>query len=176
MRKLIYITFISLLIISCNDRKVSIDKSTIKELSKGDFKIPSRYGYLLLFINSGDSIGCTNVNVLHGIYMQNYLTSYNDFEVFLSDALNQKITFRHSILKKSNVNVFAVNITTKSEYEQHSISDFLKLYCIEKGENKFVVKKQYQNTDQLFTILYYFFINNYKVSEDDHIGEFIVSK
>jgi hypothetical protein len=165
-----------LLIIACNDKKASIDKSTINELSKGDFKIPSRYGYLLLFINSGDSIGCTNVNVLHGIYMHNYSTSYRAFEAFLSDALNQKISFHYDMLKNSNVKVFPVNTTTKSEYEQSNLSDFLKLYCIKKGENRFIVKKQYQNTDQLFTILYYFFINNYKVNQDDYIGEFIVSK
>lgn len=176
MKKLIYITFISLLVIACNDKKTNIDNSTIKQLSKGDFKIPSRYGYLLLFINSGDSIGCTNINVLHGIYIQNYSSSYNDFEAFLSDALNQKITFRHDTLKNSSVNVFAVNTATKSKYEKDGISGFLKLYCVEKGKNKFIVKKQYQATDQLFTILYYFFLNNYKVTKDDYIGEFIVSK
>lgn len=175
MKKLFYTAFI-LLVVACADNKGSIDKNTIKKLSMGDFKIPSRYGNLLLFINSGDSIGCTNINVLHGIYIQSYLLSYNNFEEFLSDALNQKITFSSDILKNYSVNLFAVNTITKNYYEYSSISNFLKLYCVRKSIDKFIVKKQYQNSDQLFTILYYFFINNYTVNEDDYIGEFIVYK
>jgi hypothetical protein len=175
MKKMIHIGLIFLLFVSCNNRRTSIDKNTIQELSEGDFKSPSQYGYLLLFVHSIDSVGYTNINILHHIYVRKYSADYNNFNSFLSDALNQEILFPDEVLRNSNVKLFSINGFIKREYNQHGISNFFNLYCIKK-KNEFIIKKQYQNSNMLYTILFYFFINNYRISSDDYIGQFSVSK
>jgi len=117
MKKMIHIGLIFLLFVSCNNRRTSIDKNTIQELSEGDFKSPSQYGYLLLFVHSIDSVGYTNINILHHIYVRKYSADYNNFNSFLSDALNQEILFppisltyivlkrKMSLLLKSNTKI-----------------------------------------------------------------------
>lgn len=174
MKKLFFIFYITLIIIGCKDNEAFIDKTTIKQLSKGNFQIPSQYGFLLLFIKLDDCIGYTNVNVLRSIYSQIYQNSYDKFEIFLEDALNQKIIFRHADLNTFNVSAFALNDTIKMKYELRNINEFSKSYCVSKNKNTLVVKKQYQTGNQLPTILYYFFLNNYKITEDDYIGEFLI--
>lgn len=169
---LIIISFIA---VSCNSASVDIDKGFIKELAKGDFKIPSIKGFFLLFISVNESEkGCTNVNVLHEVFLKHYSETYQSFEAFLSDALNHKIEFSEKDLGKGTP-FFKLNDIITKEYNQSDISEFIKIYFDELDDERFAVKKKYNNDEYLYSILYYCFINSYHITLDDYEGNYFIT-
>ncbi|RYF23508.1 MAG: hypothetical protein EOO42_07100 [Flavobacteriales bacterium] len=174
--KNIFAVIILLIVLSCNSSKVGIDKQFIEELAKDDFELPSRNGFLLLFISveKNEKIG-TNVNVLHSLFLQDYSKRYNSFKLFLNDALNQKITFSKEQFFQKNETSFKLSEKITSDYLSLGIQSFVNQYC-EKSNKRSFVKSKYHNDKDLYSILYYCFINNYKVSLDDYSGDAFVEK
>lgn len=163
--------------ISCNNRaELGISEKTIDQLSKGEFKIPSINGFDMLFIAiQQKNIAVTNVDVLHNIYSKYYFDRYSDFRSFLSDALNQNLDFSEQDLKRWGVDEFELSVNVQNSYNQMSLSKFIIKY-FDKSEykNKLVIKRKYQ--DDTLSILYYCFINDYKASLNDYLGEYYITK
>lgn len=93
MKKILGFLILSI-IISCSGFSVKMNDSVTTELAKGDFNIPSRCGFLDLFVSfKQKEKGATDVNSLHQVFTDRYSGDYADFKSFLSDALNQKLIF-----------------------------------------------------------------------------------
>lgn len=175
MKKII-LSIVLLVIASCNTSEININEKIIKQLSEGDFKIPSAHGFALLFVSSKkNEKGHTNVNVLHEIFLKYYATKYSDFKSFLSDVLNQKRSFSQERLDEWGVGRFELNNGVEDKYNQLSMSGFIKEYFdLADDKSKFVVKSKY--SEEVYSILYYCFINNYKITLDDFRGKYFISK
>lgn len=164
-------------VISCNNSNEHIDKKIVKELARGDFETPSINGFFMLFVagNKGDK-GCTNVNVLHHVFLKRYSKVYPDFELFLSDALNQKLKFS-DINFGGGIDFFKIDSTICKKYNESDLDDFINVHFDKSHKtNKLSIKQAYINEKQLFSILYYCFINNYQVTSDDYIGGYYIGK
>lgn len=171
--KRVLLIIISFIAISCNRSNVNINKEIIEELAKGDFEIPSVNGFLLLFISTDKGeIGCTNVDVLHEVFLRYYTESYKSFETFLSDALNQKIIFSQQELG-SGTAFFSLSYVVAQRYTKSELPDFINLYFQKIADGEYSVKKKYIN-EYLYSILYYCFINNYQVALDDFEGKYFI--
>ncbi|WP_448105210.1 hypothetical protein [Pedobacter panaciterrae] len=166
--------FILLLIISCSGSSVKMNDSVITKLAEGDFNIPSRHGFLDLFVSfKQKEKGATDVNSLHQVFTARYSGDYAEFKSFLSDALNQKLIFNKNDFNKKSIVVFALDDRLEKEFQSNQTEKLLIKYCNDKGNGKFSVKKEY--LDRLHSLLYCFFIDNYQITADDLIGEYMVS-
>jgi len=120
-------------------------------------------------------IGSTNVNLLHTMYVNDYSKSYNQFEEFVFDALNQKIIFPETLFVKRNGVAFFQNSNIAKEYNDFGLQYLLKKYC-ESTSKEIYVKTEFSNSDALLTLLYYFFLNDYQITNDDYIGRYYLEK
>lgn len=172
-----------LILLSCNNSNHDIDKSPeyidkifLKKLSHYSPSIPSYYTFNCLFITfDNNGKGIVNVDILYEIYKKKYFKTYQSFEVFLSDALNQKIKFINWDFSKLEVIYFSLHNDITKNYDSVFFPDFIEKFC-DKKQNGFTVKKEYSNKENLYSILYYCFINNYKVTFDDYIGRYYLIK
>ncbi|NEW84804.1 MAG: hypothetical protein GZ094_20885 [Mariniphaga sp.] len=172
--KNIIIILLLFTVVSCNNKWYFKEK-TIKELSsKGDPEIPSVYGYLSMFVLvDSNQIAKTSINLLWTMYKFEYAKTYNKFEDFLYSALNQKLIFKKGYIEKRNGSVFRLNEKIKLEYKKSGISYFVNHYSKKYGEKLEIIRSSL-SANELRTIQYYFFINNYKIMEDDLLGTYYV--
>ncbi len=116
-------------------------------------------------------MGCTNVNVLHEVFLRYYSETYKSFEAFLSDALNQKILFSQKELGRGTPS-FRLNDAVTNKYRKSKMGDFVTAYLTRIADDKFIVKNEYINDEYLYSILYYCFINSYEITLDDYKGKY----
>jgi hypothetical protein len=168
MKKII-ILLLLFSIVSCN-KKLYFKEETIKELSKGDFEIPSVYGYLPMFVLvDSNQEAKTSIDLLYTIYKFEYSKTYKNFEYFVFEALNQRIVFEKDYIEKRNGYVFRLNEKIKFEYEKSGITYFINHYT-KKDDDMLIIIKSSLSDDELITIQYFFFLNNYEILEDDYTG------
>jgi hypothetical protein len=161
-------------VVSCNNKQYFKDK-TIKELSsRGDSEIPSVYGYLSIFVLvDSNQVAKTSMEDLWTMYKFDYVGIYNKFEVFVFEALNQKLIFKKGYIEKKNGDVFSLTQKIKLEYEKSGISYLVDHYSKNNGKELEIIRSSLSSND-LRTIQYYFFINNYMVMRDDYLGTYYV--
>lgn len=178
MKKLLYLIVGSILIFSCHDSKIKIKDSTLAMLSEGDFVLPSKHGSFNLFFRSENGeVGCTYVDVLHYIFITYYSKSYKNFNLFLAEVLNQKIKISKEKFNRRQVFYFTLDNSTKKDYDTLSFDVFFAKYCQKSrySADEYYLVRKYRKSDNIFTIMYFLFINNYWISSDDLIGDFIIS-
>jgi hypothetical protein len=172
-----FLLFLILLvgIIGCDNRKVRISEKTIKKLAAYNVNLPSPDIALILFVKSSDGGLCSlNINTLHNIYVQTYLKDNGGFEQFVSNALNQRLSIDSAILRKHGVFEFTIDKEVKDNYDNLAIAQFQGKYCGEISNNHFEIKVDYTHKEKLYSILYFFFINNYQVLFNDYVGKYII--
>ena len=161
-----------------NGQKIHIKDQMIKELSSFNFSLPGPDIALFLFVKSSNNYRCClNIIALHKIYIQAYSKSEMDFNAFLSNTLNETILIDTEILKKKGAFEFRIDQKVMHDYDNSSLSKFESKYCDVENKKRFAVKRQYKkNVKELYSIMYYFFINNYKALADDYVGEYVLVK
>ena len=92
----------------------------------------------------------------------------------MSDALNQKISFDENFFLNLNENFFfKINESIRLDYRRMNLIDFINKY-FKKDNNIYIFKNEYRNDKYLFSVLYYCFINNYKVLSEDIDGKYFI--
>jgi hypothetical protein len=165
------ILLIALLIIcfSCEKKPNEFNKKLIEKISKENSALPSRYNSIILFIKSKENkVAKTNVQELKGLHKFEY--NKMKFSDFLSDALNQKIS-----IDCQGVNFFGLNKEVVHLYKNNDFNTFLSFYS-EKviGSNRLIFKNKVEE-NQINTVFYFLFLNNYLVSFDDISGMYFIT-
>ena len=107
---------------------------------------------------------------LQEIYREDY--SSMDYKQFIYKALNQELI----INTKDKGETFSLDKDVTDNYMHNNFPDFLKLYCEESQRNNKLWLKTNLEEHQLFSIFYYFFINNHLTAFDDYFGNYYLSK
>lgn len=155
---------------SCNDKKsFKFNEKLIDKISNENLELPSSSNSIILFCRCKENrIALTYVQELRGVYKYKY--NKMKFSEFLSDALNQKIDISY----KNKIECFEVNANVKNIYENNNFEEFINLYCDKSNKKEYRVKKNISD-NELKTVLYYFFINNYLATFDDYAGYYFIS-
>lgn len=157
---------------SCiNTEKVDFDKKLISKMSNEDISsgLPSRYGSISLFAKCGDNkIALTSIKELRTIHSLKY--NNIEFSDFLSKALNQKLNISY------NDKIVCLNLDKHIDtyYKKNDFQKFLNSYTERINTN--LILKSSLTEEEINTISYYLFINNYLVSHDDYIGKYYIRK
>lgn len=169
-----YLTFTlivcNLFFISCNNRKAfEFNEKLINKISNENLELPSSSNSIILFCRCKEKkIALTYVQELRGIYKYKY--NKMKFYEFLSDALNQKIDINY----EDKIECFDININVKNIYESSNFKEYINLYCDKYDGETYRLKKSISN-DELKTVLYYFFMNNYLTTFDDYAGYYFLN-
>ncbi|WP_293309443.1 hypothetical protein [Pedobacter sp. UBA5917] len=174
MRKILWCMLLTIAI-SCTTPGVKINESIITELAKHDFKIPSVHGFALIFICCKENYKAfTNINVLHKIFIKHYSEKYPDFRSFLSEVLNQSINFSEKDLDNWQIGHFKLDTNVQETYAKLAMPDFIARY-FDSTEDKKVLAVKTEYHKDAYSILYYCFINNYKITLNDYQGKYFIS-
>jgi hypothetical protein len=168
-------TLFLILLLGCNNQNVRIKQATIKKLAAYNANLPSPDIALFLFVKSSDGNLCSlNINTLHVIYVQSYLKDNIGFEQFVSNALNQRLSIDSAVLRKHGVLEFTMDKEINDDYHNLPLAQFQRKYCGKIANNRFEITVDYTHKEKLYSILYFFFINNYKVLFNDGVGKYII--
>lgn len=178
MKKILYI-IILLLIISCNKKQDMMKEEYIYKLSNGNYRNPSKYGGVSLYILSDEGdIVQTNSDHLNYVYVNHYLKIYKTYKEFLINVLNNN----NKIPKKEFGNIsfksFKIDNEIKKKYQNQSFNNFINEFTVNLNfsKDKFELKSENKSYQEIMTISYYFYINGYQVQVNDYHAKYIVVK
>lgn len=172
MKNIIFV-FLLLIMCSCNNREYFNNK-IVDELAEIDSLIPSPYGNLIVFVQvENEQIGKLTLNILLGIHRSFYSDSYKSLNGFLHRALNQNIEFKPDIVEQRNGTVFLLNKSISNNYKMNGIDYLINQFCV-KHDDLYEIEAKSLNQDELFSIMYYFFLNNFSIIEDEYSGTYFV--
>ncbi|BEH00445.1 hypothetical protein [Bacteroides sedimenti] len=167
MKSINFITLLCcalLIMCSCNKNKISIDEHFIKLVSRDIW--PSKFERYPFYCKGENGkileVRSRDLRMLYddGSFDFDYLS-------FLKKVLNQKMELQ----SQGKVESFYLDKYLEKAYRNIDFKDFMRIYCIDEGENRFRLKKGF-TYNQKRTIFYFLFINNYLSCFDDYAGVF----
>ncbi|MGU3377165.1 hypothetical protein [Chryseobacterium sp. M5A1_1a] len=177
----IVLLFFVFILNSCSKSKIHINDTLIKEISsidksnKGDLTlsyIPEKATLLLYLKLENNKMLCINALELQDIYSNYYKNNYKTFYDFLYDALNQKINLKINQITKYETIIFSLD----SKIIQVSNHHVEKQYLKKVDEETFYFYPKDNALNQVQTILYKMYLDNYLISFDDYTGKYVITK
>jgi hypothetical protein len=159
---------ITFLLISSCDRSGFYSKEKIDTIAKNISHYKTMYVY---FPVDNKQIGCTPLYKLNFLYDELYCKSYKNLSLFLYDSFNQKVKIRDSSKHRIEY-IFSLNKEVFNECKNKKPLFILNKYFSQKGDLHCMDKVNTEN--YINTILYYLFLNNYKVTYGELIGFYYV--
>ncbi len=177
MRKLfiLYYIIIAFCVISCNDntKRECIYDNFIREYSKGDFESdipPINFGYLFFAETNDGFIIITNNFYLYQIFKKYYLQEFSDFHNFLCSLYKGKTVLQEEYLNEV-MSIDNFIFKNDSIFENSNLSDLKKKYLI---DNQYLKSNISLTKNEVFSLLYHFFKNQYYVLHDDYSGSYSI--
>ncbi len=131
---------------------------------------PSRLLYLNLYVKvDKEEIQRVDVLYLQNIYDEFYVEIFDKYSDFLKPVLDQNLVLNN--LDKMYGFRFAIDENISSFYKKEGI-DGLKIRYLD-GD---VFRSENLTHIEAESVLYYFFINNYQIYEDDYLGVTLCKK
>lgn len=175
LRKTLIFFMFFILTISCNN-KSDYDLQFVKKLAQMDDKNPSRYfNYNLFFILDNSQIIQTNINTVYKIYFDNYKKD-EDFETFLMKIFSKEQTLKISEIEKYNkqdyfYKIYSIDDKIYNDEIKNIINQYLKM-----SDTGYHLYPNNLNKNEIATILYRMFDNNYKIQQNDYSGYYSLKK
>ncbi|MDR6563431.1 MULTISPECIES: hypothetical protein [unclassified Arcicella] len=176
--KIIMISFLILYCLGCdNCQKNIFSIEEIKNFSVRKDGIPPSDGGLILFVNVGlKKLGVIQKSRLITLYNDSqYSKIYNNPYNFLFEALNQKILFDSKNILENGGFIINKDCILEKEYKEKGLNGILQKYFTMEGINFYLKKSDIDRTKK-YTLLFFCFINKFKIREDEYIGLHIVSR
>ncbi len=163
--------FLILFFASCKDNKGSaFDEKVVEKIAQESTEYPSEFSSIPFFGKcSNNQIGLVYLQDLRAIHTLKY--KQLNFLEFLNKSLNQEITIDYL----DKIKCFDLDKSVTLLYESNDFYTFLNLYTVKTKSNRTALKKEIK-TNQIETVIYYLFVNNYLTSYDDYIGKYYVDK
>lgn len=172
----IFCTFSFLSFCNSKQKNPVFDENMIKIISEnpiylGNPDTPPMYAFTIFFVQ-GDSgkILLLDPRELEDIYNEDY-SSWN-YKKFVRKALNQKLIIK----TKNKGKAFLLDKDVKDNYLNNDLTDFRLIYCDNTLEKDRCWLKYDIPEHQLYSIFYYYFINNYFTWFDDFLGSYSIEK
>lgn len=156
------------LFISCQVKDSNnFDENLVKAISIEKTDLPSKFSSIPLFCRCSNSeVAEVYINELRYLYKNE--SDNLDFERFLNQILNQKIK-----IKTTKIKCFKLNTKVVNSYKKNEFKVFFNLYTEKLGSGRVVLKSKIKD-EELNSVLYYLFLNNYLSSYDDNIDKHFI--
>jgi len=165
------IILLLLLAFSCSNTANEFDNKLIKKMADEVIttNIPSQFIGIDFYVKckNGD-VAQVGINLLRHIYKES--KTETSYEEFLKRALNQKESFAES----EYINCFSLDKRITEQYYSQGFKSLLDIY-FEKSDNGLRLTKNLPE-NELETLSYYCFLNNYILDFDDYTGFYYIYK
>ena len=160
-----------LLAFSCSNPANEFDNKLIKRITDEvvTTDAPSQFIGIDFYVKceNGD-VAQVGVNLLRYIYKES--KTEISYEEFLMRALNQKESFAES----DYIKCFSLDKKITGEYHSQGFKSLLDIYFEKSNSGLRLTKNLPEN--ELETLSYYCFLNNYMLDFDDYIGFYYIHK
>ena len=176
---------VSIFVISCSQKRKNpaFDEDMIRLISENPIYsknlntlqfsniIPPEYAFTTFFVQGdSDKILLLDPRELEEIYMEDY--SSWKYKKFVKKALNQELIIKPKTKRKT----FKLDKDVTDNYFKNDFSGFCKIYCEDGWESDIYHLRNDIQWNQVNSVFYYFFINNYLTWFDDPSGIYSISK
>ena len=171
MRKIITVTLFFLSCRSNTNDKQYFELSVVKriaELSSID-PPPAITNFIPIYIiGSNDSILESSFVKLRNVYKTYYVNKYRSYSDFLFGAINQNIKIETKDPKAYFYysQVFLIDPNIAQLYKEKGIKGLIAKFCF-KSNDLFILNREQLTLNNINSISYYFFINQYLRVDDD---------
>jgi hypothetical protein len=160
---------IAFFLIGCKTKNsIHINNTFIKEISQENQNLQIEFDIFFCKCQDNQIVRLT-LNQIRNLFRTS--TSNDNFRMYVTAILNQRL--------KIDCNSFDSTIELdpiiKDQYEKKGVDYLLKSFCIQSVNDRYFLNPK-MSKNQLNTVLYYFFINNYISVEDDYLGNYGVIK
>jgi len=160
---------------ACNKsgRATYYDHKTLESISKLaaiEPVPPAIIGSTSVFVLSeSDSIIVTRFPNLEQVYSTSYRKSHSNFADFLFSALNQNLKLNTSNLSVRLLceHIFNLDPAISSIYEKEKVNGLIRRYVLPNRDG-YTLKKDGMSLNQINSVSYYFFINQFIRQDDDY--------
>jgi len=178
--KQIFVISILIIFFSCTKKEKIISDDNISKLSEGNYRIPSVFGNLDLYVLLDNNIIIvTNADYLNYVYEKHYMNKFKSYNDFLSRTLNQKFKLNKRVFDNIPFKIFKINEAIEKEYNETAFEDFFKKYS-KKDKSRmhyYILNLPKETTnDEVMTISYYFYLNGYQIMRNDYFPKYIIHK
>jgi hypothetical protein len=120
-------------------------------------------------IGSNDSISETKFENLQSVYQTTYMNRYSKFSDFLFDVLNQKIKLdtQNPQTHLYYSQTFLSDPGISRLYKENGLKGIMEKYCF-KSNDLYTLKRGTLTLNEINSVSYYFFINQYVRADDDY--------
>lgn len=120
-------------------------------------------------IGNKDSVCESNFVKLKSVYKISYTNQYKKFENFLYDALNQKIKINTENPQAAlyYFRSFLIESKISQLYAEKGVNGLVEKYCMNNKE-PYTLNKDSLTLNEITSISYYFFLNQYIRADDDY--------
>ena len=169
----------TVLLLMCSCERNSYSKESIETITNdiSTKRFSSYKSMYVYFPVDSNKIGYTPLFKLNFIYDESYHNSYRNLSSFLYDAFNQKIKIKNGGKHRIEC-IFILNKELFSMCSSKGVPFVLEKYFSKRGNSYYMTNinaKEY-DCSHVETILYYLFLNNYRVSYGEVIGYYYVRK
>jgi len=177
MKKILTLLILLFVLLSCEKKEENFSDEMIEELIIEDYGLPSKYGFLNLYVKTNDNnILPTTNHYLFGLYKIHYHKTFKTFELFLNEVLNNNLIINKEEFKKSYFGDFKLNRNIEKKYSEIGFDEFLKKYSEKTASNRTKLKKTIINENEYLTVVYLLYKNRYDISRDCYIGNDYIIK
>jgi hypothetical protein len=160
---------ITFFLIGCKMKNsIHINNAFIKEISQENQNLQIEFDVFFCKCQDNQIVRLT-LNQIRSLYKTS--TSYDNFRMYITAVLNQRL----KIDCNSFDSTFELDPIIKDQYEKKGLDYLLKSFCIQSENDRYFLNPKISK-NQLNTVLYYFFINNYISVEDDYLGTYGIIK
>jgi hypothetical protein len=174
----IILSVVVLLMCSC-ERNSFYSRESIETISKevNTKRFSSYKSMYVYFPVDSNKIGNTPLFKMNFMYDESYHNSYKSLSSFLYDAFNQKIKIKNSGKHRIEC-IFILNKELFSMCRSKGMPFVLEKYFSKKGDSYCMTNINAKEYDCSYveTILYYLFLNNYRVWYGEISGYYYVRK
>lgn len=149
----------------------------VSVLAEGDFKIPSRRNFDILFVRSNDKrIVETSVDALHSIYRAGFETEFDHYSDFLSESLNGNFEIPREFFDGRQAYPFIPEADVIETFEHSSSDEFAARFCDQDSSGTFTLKDSIPDTSNTYirTVLYCMFLKGFEIHPVDSKKSFII--
>jgi hypothetical protein len=175
-KKIVILLSATIITLTCceTQNKIHISDNLIERIAKEDQKFPSQFGNLIFFVRcDDDKIIRFEVHYFRDLYRLSTLNI--GYETYLRNLLNQNLKINCNNVFNNTTKKFEPDSAIYSHFNKKHLKEFINFYCRKRGDD-YILNEKDLTENQINTVLYLLFVNNYMSGSDDYLGAYIINK
>jgi len=153
----------------------------IQDHFKGEFNSeipPANSNLFIMLISDSGKVISTRNYILQKVYKEKYKNDFRDFDRFICAVFSNKLSLKVEDFRFcyfENTKFFKLNNAVVNQYNDEGITAIINKFFDVSSKNNLQIKRQL-NADEIFSIMYYMFVNEYYIIYSESTSNFQFKK